>query len=323
MRKKTNYLLLIVFFISVSCRNNSKIDRYQQVTRFNINNSIIDSLSSLSVGNTEFSFTTDLTGLQTFPEFYSHGIPLETRSDWGLNRGEDPGNDYRYYLGLIGLQILKENGQEISINDIKDPLQMLNLWTGEIDSKFKIEGVPVHIRTVCHSDYDLISVKVISRLIGKKRLRIKLNFFPGMSSTTGYDFNSPEKQTTKILADTNNYSIFARTQDKNNYYVLVWRNSAQIKKINQHMYYLEPQYVDSVYSFSCQFMKNLASGRMQNFGETEAASKKNWEKFWNSVNAVEFKGFKEPGAKDLERCAFISKYFTRIQSNVHLYRTKR
>ncbi len=42
-----------------------------------------DSLASLTVGNGRFAFTADASGLQTFPEGYSHGVPLGTMSDWG------------------------------------------------------------------------------------------------------------------------------------------------------------------------------------------------------------------------------------------------
>ena len=43
----------------------------------------IDTLSSLTVGNGEFAFTVDATGLQTFPEYYRKGVPLGTQSQWG------------------------------------------------------------------------------------------------------------------------------------------------------------------------------------------------------------------------------------------------
>ncbi len=33
-------------------------------------------LPSLSIGNGHFAFTVDATGLQTFPEIYSEGVPL-------------------------------------------------------------------------------------------------------------------------------------------------------------------------------------------------------------------------------------------------------
>ena len=355
MNMKTNCLFLCLFLLSIhSCKNNSSIDRFALVNRHNIENTVIDSLNSLSVGNGEFAFTVDITGLQTFPDSYVRGIPLGTMSDWGWQTGENPenyqiselyktynihgrqvdylrqyranedprkaaasdwlrANPHRFHLGMVGLQILKEDGNEISIKDVKDPVQKLNLWTGEIDSRFNVEGVPVHLKTVCHPDYDMISVKIVSALIRQKRLKIKINFPYGVSSPAGYDFNSPEKHCTKILSDTNNYTIFERSQDKDIYNVLVWRNSAEFKKVNQHFYLLEPDLADSVYSFSCQFMKNPETGRMQNFGETEAASKRSWEKFWTTGGAVDFSECTDPRANELERRVILSRYLTKIQ----------
>ena len=159
----------------------------------------------------------------------------------------------------------------------------------------------------------MISVKIVSALIGQKRLKIKINFPYGVSSPAGYDFNSPDKHETKILSDTNNYTIFERSQDKDIYNVLVWRNSAEFRKVNQHLYLLEPDQTDSVYSFSCQFMKNLETGRMQNFGETEFASKKSWKNFWTTGGAVDFSECTDPRAIELERRVILSRYLTKIQ----------
>lgn len=69
--------------ILIGCTENPAIDRFELVNRHNIENLAIDSLGSLSVGNGEFAFTVDITGLQTFPEYYSKGIPLGTMSNWG------------------------------------------------------------------------------------------------------------------------------------------------------------------------------------------------------------------------------------------------
>ncbi len=355
MRNTLRYLLLLLTIIYLcSCRDKSKIDRFALVTRHNIENSLIDSLNSLSVGNGEFAFTVDITGLQTFPEFYSKGISLGTMSDWGWHTGENPenfqlgyvyktydvhgrkvdyvrqfranedlrkaeasdwlrSNPHRIHLGMIGLQILKEDGTEISISDVRDPVQKLNLWTGKIDSRFIIEGEPVHLKTVCHPDYDMISVKIISGLIGKNRLKIKINFPLGVSSPKGYDFNSPDKHTTRIIADTNNLTIFSRSQDSDKYNVIVWRNNAELKEVTQHMYYLEPERTDSVWSFSCQFLKTTGTGSIQNFNETEKASKKSWEQFWSTGGAVDFSECTDPRATELERRVILSRYLTKIQ----------
>src|SRR5687768_5027685 len=60
-----------------------KIDRFALVARHNPVMRKLDPLSPLSVGNGEFAFTCDITGLQTFPEEYINGMPLCTMSQWG------------------------------------------------------------------------------------------------------------------------------------------------------------------------------------------------------------------------------------------------
>jgi hypothetical protein len=355
MKKFIFSQMLILLIISLSsCSFSSKIDRFSLVTRHNIENTIIDSLNSLSVGNGEFAFTVDITGLQTFPEFYSKGISLGTMSEWGWHTGKNPenyqlsdvyktynvhgrnvdyirqfregegdrkvaasnwlrANPHRIHLGMIGLRIFKEDGTEITISDIKNPVQKLNLWTGEIDSRFLIEGKPVHLITVCHPEYDLISVKIVSDLIRLNRLKVKINFPLGVETPNGYDFDSPEKHSTEIVADTNKTTIFRRSQDDDKYNVIVWRNDAVLKEAERHLYYLEPSIADSVFSFSCQFLEKNGSARIQNFDETESASKKSWEKFWSTGGAVDFSECTDPMAKELERRVILSRYVTRIQ----------
>jgi len=79
-------LLIISACTSTS---SSKIDRKAVVTRHNIINTAVDSLESLTVGNGEFAFTVDVTGLQTFPERYQKGVSLGTQSEWGWGRFAD------------------------------------------------------------------------------------------------------------------------------------------------------------------------------------------------------------------------------------------
>lgn len=87
------------------------IDRYALVTRHNPVLNEPDRLSPLSVGNGEFAFTADITGLQTFPGFYSRqednspppgadgflthndlegATPLATQSQWGWHSFPNP-----------------------------------------------------------------------------------------------------------------------------------------------------------------------------------------------------------------------------------------
>ena len=68
------------------------IDREALVKRNNPHVVTVDTLASLTVGNGEFAYTVDVTGLQTFPELYRNGVPLGTQSQWGWHSFPNPDN---------------------------------------------------------------------------------------------------------------------------------------------------------------------------------------------------------------------------------------
>src|SRR5436305_14806216 len=162
------------------------IDRKALVTRHNPILRKLDPLSPLSLGNGEFAFTADVTGLQTFPDEYENSMPLCTMSQWGwhttpLPAGLDPNalrlnqydthgrtvgyhtssegqtelfnwlreNPHRLHLGRARLNLSKgdEGG---GMRDITDIRQELDLWSGMISSRFIFAGEPVTVRTAVH-----------------------------------------------------------------------------------------------------------------------------------------------------------------------------
>jgi protein-glucosylgalactosylhydroxylysine glucosidase len=303
--------LSVILTFAFSCTRNP--DRHQVVSRNNIENSFINNLNSLSVGNGSLIFTVDITGLQSLPDLYPGAVSLKTLADWGCTNPGIGANSVYFQLCTIGLQIFKENGEEIVMDDILDPIQKLDLWSGEIDSKFNIEGIPVHLKTVCHPDYDLIAVKINSELVGMKRLRIKINFPSDVTVKPGYGYENPDTPANSFLPDTGNLATFSAHYEKKAYDVVFWLNSASVKKVNTKLYYLVPDESDSVYSFSCQFLNDKDKGRIQNFGETETASRVKWEKFWNEPADIDLFGTDKPVTKELERRIILAKYFNRIQ----------
>ena len=76
--KHTIYALTMFALAACTPPKEKAIDRHALVTRNNPEVTAMDSLSSLSVGNGEFAYTVDATGLQTFPEVYKNGVPLGT-----------------------------------------------------------------------------------------------------------------------------------------------------------------------------------------------------------------------------------------------------
>lgn len=68
------------------------IDRFALVNRHNVIIERPDPPDSLSVGNGDFAFTTDITGLQTFHREYEEGVTLGTESNWGWHTFPNTGN---------------------------------------------------------------------------------------------------------------------------------------------------------------------------------------------------------------------------------------
>src|SRR4051812_30836611 len=71
-------------------QTSNKIDRKALVSRHNVSLKTLDIRNPLSVGNGELAFTADITGLQTFPDFYEKHIPLCTQSQWGWHSFPNP-----------------------------------------------------------------------------------------------------------------------------------------------------------------------------------------------------------------------------------------
>ncbi|HEU0173254.1 MAG TPA: glycoside hydrolase family 65, partial [Blastocatellia bacterium] len=162
------------------------IDRAALVRRHNPVLRQIDQLSPLSVGNGEFAFTADVTGLQTFPDVYEQAMPLCTLSQWGWHSAPLPvgsqkalrlvqfdtfgrqvgyavssdgqneaynwlrENPHRLHLGRVALRLMTSGGREAQVEDITDIEQRLDLWTGALTSRFKFDGKPVTVRTAVH-----------------------------------------------------------------------------------------------------------------------------------------------------------------------------
>jgi len=81
------FALAVFLVISLSAASHTggppPIDRRALVSRHHVSLTRLDTESPLSVGNGEFAFTVDVTGLQTFAEAYDETIPLGTLSQWG------------------------------------------------------------------------------------------------------------------------------------------------------------------------------------------------------------------------------------------------
>jgi hypothetical protein len=353
----------MVFFILFSCGKTTRqetIDRFALVSRHNIQVNAFNPLASLTVGNGNFAFTTDITGLQTFYKEYEEGVSLGTMSNWGWHTipntenyniaetylyHEVEGrqvpyehqlntspraleavsyyreNPHRLHLGIIRLVIIKENGEEITLNDVVNPDHQLDLWRGEVSSRFEVEGQPVELTVFAHQQLDLVSAKIESPLIAAGRLSVEWLFPYGMPvhSHAGYDFDAPDKHTSEIIHTGTNSVTISRTLDKDSYFTRVgWSEGADFKETEKHRFILEPAVNSQTLEFSCLFTPDSPDMELPAFEETQNNNEHHWEEFWMSGGAVDFSDCTDPRAHELERRVVLSQYLTKVNGSGNL-----
>ena len=326
--------------------SSGKIDRLALVSRHNPRLNGFEIMSPLSVGNGEFAFTCDATGLQTFPELYREKFPLCTMSQWGWHSAPRPAhlagkelklneydtygrkvgyqtsstdqkelfdwlrqNPHRLHLGQIGLRLLKADGSEAKPDDIKKIEQKLDLWKGVISSKFEFEGKTVLVTTAVHPTKDLLAVSIDSELIAAGRLAVKIDFPYGSPDIHAADWNSTLKHLTALTSSSANSGQFFRRLDNDKYFVnLSWEGQAQLKLEKDHLFVLKPTgKINFSLHFSPAPVRSSASTAL-----TFAAAEKYWNGFWLSGAAVDLSESTDTRADELERRIVLSQYLTAI-----------
>ena len=345
-------LLLSDFLYASSSSANDKIDRYALVNRHNVVLNEPNSLNPLSVGNGEFAFTADITGLQSFPEFHEKGMPLGTQSQWGWHSMPNPNgyklsdafeeyevdgrkvpyasgesssggyspaatwlrsNPHRLHLGQIGLRMIKDDGSLVKIEDLKNTSQTLDLWNGLLSSKFEIDGQPVKVLTICHPDRDILAVRIESPLWQQNRLNVCIAFPYGSDVwREAADWNHPDRH--KTIPEINgNEAGFTRILDAERYYVrIACSQGGQIEAKSQHEYEISQRDGD-VLEIVFAFSPIKITGSLPDFQTVRNAASDYWQNFWSSGGAIDFSQCTDPRAAELERRVVLSQYLTAIQ----------
>lgn len=359
---KRNNLPLLIFLSTCLCsfvfgQENSSglIDRHQLVTRNNVQINAVDTLAALSVGNGNFAFTADVTGLQTFPEYYQNGIPLGTQSQWAWHsfpnkkgyeikdvaKEYETCNDHRFpvavqhkkgrkkkamhwlrtnphrlHLGVIGLMILKENGEEIDIEDLEKIDQQLDLWSGKLTSNFEVEGTPVQVELFAHQQQDIISFRIQSALINQGRIKVKFRFPYGSDCHVcpGYDWDHPNKHQSQIIEQGNGKAQIQRTLDATQYFVhLAFSQNANLSEQRPHTFFLSPDQGGDQFECSVGFYSEKNNTTIPSFETIQNNSEQSWASFWENGGVIDFSECTDPRAEELERRVVLSQYLTRIQ----------
>jgi hypothetical protein len=333
----------------------AKIDRHALVTRHNPHLTQIDPWAPLSVGNGQFCFTADVTGLQTFYDYYhQNGIGLETQARWSWHQNPNPkgyklsdaNRDFTAYGKTLGYpmsqsspagQWLRENphamplpqvgfvdGNDtaLDLKDITEIDQTLDLWSGEIRSRFRWKGTLVEVSTVAHpAGVDGIAVQIRSKALASGALRVRLAFPRGHDLKTknnaALDWSQPDTYQTELSpGDPDDIAKFVNRRDDMSYVaILSFSTGGSLRQKGRqepHSAQLEAAAGTDVLAFQIAF---ALTGQpvSPNWLRTRELAAKSWQSFWQSGAAVDFSGSTDPRASELERRVVLSQYLTAIQ----------
>ncbi len=309
------------------------IDRKELVSSHDPVLEEIDRESALTVGNGEFAFTADITGMQTLYEEYDV-LPLCTMSQWGWHtkpvsserygytlkdlvmteydvcdgrhvgypQKEFPGNEEVYQwlrknphrLNLARIGFLYK-GEKIRPEQLTDIHQELKLYEGILESRFKLDGIPCRVQTACHNQgKDQLGFLVESPALSDGSLTVEICFPYGSPDITGSDWEAKELHSTEILERTEYGLLLKRQLDRDSYFAAVSSNGEIREQLLKHTLIVKAQ--GSILELAAAFYEKESTAR-ENYARECAAEESNVKENGTEESAVEGGNTKESGKR--------------------------
>ncbi len=321
-----------------------RIDRHALVTRHNIEWN--DVTGRMPLGNGEFCFTADGTGLQTFggnsmSHWGWHSFPLpagRTAADIpptgtfqrGRNQGPDQfppdKDDLRQWmydnphiLNLGRLRLCRAGGAELKKNEFSGLTRTLDLWSGKQTASYQIDGEPVRVETWVDSAVDAVAVRIESPLITSGVLCVALEFpYPTLANRQSVgDFSKLDGHRTQVSRQEKTRADFLRVVDATTYQArLTWPAGGKLSAATNgspHRFFLTAagsQRIELVLAFS----PTPISGALPKVEKSLAATARHWKNFWSTGGAIDLSGSKDTRWFELERRIVLSQYLMAAMS---------
>ncbi|KAF2714157.1 hypothetical protein K504DRAFT_462589 [Pleomassaria siparia CBS 279.74] len=339
----TSTLIAIAFSVA-----ESKIDREAIVRQFNLKLNQSHAYSPVQVGNGNFAFGVDVTGLQTF-------VPHNTLSSWAWHNSSLPttpnqtaitdytgvdwwthdrlvnyaqpnpaekdisqwmiANPHRINLGRIGLWF---GGQDVSEETLVGKIQELDLWTGVIYSTFLFNGVQVQVQTVASPETDTVAIKLQSELLKTGILGVFFDF-PYASGKDKFDapfvgiWNATANHTTELKSANSRASI-RHTLDATSYFAdVAWDTEASISRFSNdtHKYILVPKKTSDTFALTVTYSPE-SSKDTETFQKVKEKATGWWSDYWSSGAFASLPINTNTSAKELQRRIVLSQYLLAV-----------
>ncbi|MES2275738.1 MAG: hypothetical protein V4592_06940 [Bacteroidota bacterium] len=346
---KTRLLQLAILCLIVPTLSQAqRIDRYALVNRHNVQLTEIDPLAPLSVGNGDFAYTADVTGMQSFEDYYwKNGISLETLSTWVwhsfpnvnnlklqdamkeidfhgrkimyASQEKSPAGEYfrqnPHPVPLGQISLVQGDGKVLDMASISHIQQKLDLWKGLITSNYTINGTPVMVETVSHPGQSTVAFKIKSALLKgglKTAFRFPYAYDFTIKNKPPFDWTKPDRHKTTIINQSANQVLLKRSIEGTVYYVTVsWQGKGQFAQDGDHRFLLAGMGADSL-QITCTFSPDIPKLAAPAFVAVKAASAASYQNFWTKGGVVDFTGSTDARAPELERRIILSQYLLHV-----------
>jgi hypothetical protein len=346
------YLQLGLLLNSLPAAGVSATERLAAVARFNPVRNHTNHDTPLQVGNGNFAFGVDITGLQTLRAFNTlsawewrpskgrrrtearaltrrkqlmHVIDvldcawLHTKG-WLLRSGKitaapkKPSDDRQINLARIGLMW---DGREIEAWEVNRPTQSLNMTSGYINSKFFLYDLSVEVETVASPVFDALSIAVHSDAFNRGHLALFVDF-----PNTGPDTYDPYVGNWRSAAGHhttpkqwgNRAEIRHDVDDLSYYANLYWSVENSFSNFTRQSN--RHRYVVSAQdttTLSLSVRFSQASGVMvEGFEDVKSQSRYFWNQYWNTGAFIDCGRTADPRAHELQRRVILSQYLTAV-----------
>lgn len=324
------------------------INRKAVVQRHNFSVTDPREAGPTQVGNGNFAYGFDITGMQTINDQFT------TMSHWSWHSTPPPNgltaasfektnvntngrmvpyelpnpkqprltqwlqaNPHRFNLARIGLSYKNDSSRHLRMQDIHNASQYFDLWQAIAVSNFEIDGQPVKVTTVGDPDKDVVAFRIESPLIGTGKLGVFLDF-PYASLevfSNGSDYNKPDLHSTSLELQGKQQMIFKRTMDSTTYNVaLRCTGKVNVEKERPHQYVFHTSGSNVVEYVFC-FAPGPIAYRIPSFTDVKVRSQKYWPGFWNGGGFIDLSLSKDQRWKELERRIVLSQYIMKVNAS--------
>ncbi len=330
------------------------IHREKLVRQFNPLLCEADFRSPLTLGNGDFAFTADVTGLQSLYRDYSEACPVLTMASdfWHESKEFDrkeakitetvyryenrkvrypveayPGeedkyrilreNPHRYNLMRVSFEL---NGKELKALEISDIRQSLDLYTGILSSKFKALGQAVTVETIV-GDGNTLAVRAESRLL-RKGLTVRVSFPYPTPDKSGGNFDRPDDHFTTLLSlgtcKGQTDLTLRRKADKEEWFVrLGGQFTASVPGNHSVVLSVNDDRNRSLW-FIISAEKKASNLKDFTYKQVRDSSLRRFYAFWNRGAILDVSGSPDIRAMELERRIILSMYLSFVQCTAYL-----